>query len=167
MGIFNNGLVLLENADAQIDGDPSLVDWALFHGLGDMPSPETTRPIVPTVMDAQRLGLVCDGGLPYLRWVLSDGLNAVQLQQHGPPIEMLTRCFQRVAGMSCERIFDKGFLDLVVEGKRHPFDQVQLNSFGYSNHLKTDPGEKSSLLLCGDRMCGRGGNGPRQAGAIR
>ena len=102
-------------------------------------------------MDAQRLGLVCDGGLPYLRWVLSDGLNAVQLQQHGPPIEMLS-CFQRVAGMCCERIFDKGFLDLLVNGERHPFDQVQLNSFGYQNHRKAAPGEKSSLLLCGDRM---------------
>ena len=151
MGCLNNGLVLLENADQEVDGDPALVDYDLFHGLVNLPSPETTRPAVNVKMDEGRLGLVCDGGLPYLRWVLSDGLNAVQLQQNGPPIEMLT-CFQRVAGMSCERIFDGGFLDLTVDGRRHHFDQVHLYSFGYENHSKTNPEEKSSLLMCGDRM---------------
>ena len=148
---LNNGLVLLENADRQIVGDPTLVDYDLFHGLKNLPSPETTRPAVTVVMDKNRQGLDCDGGLPYLRWVLSDGLNAVRLQQDGPPIEMLT-CFQRVAGMSCEKIFAEGFLDLLMDGHRHRFDQVHVHSFGYDNHSKANPDEKSSLLMCGDRM---------------
>ena len=151
MCTLNNCLVLLENADRQIVGDPALVDYDLFHGLKDLPSPETTRPVAHVTMDKSRQGLDCDGGLPYLRWVLSDGLNAVQLQQNGPPIEMLT-CFQRVAGMSCEKIFDEGFLDLVADGRRHRFDQVHLHSFGYENHSKANPDEKSSLLMWGDRM---------------
>ena len=151
MCTLNNCLVLLENADRQVVGDPALVDYDLFHGLKNLPSPETTRPVVNVTMDKNRQGLDCDGGLPYLRWVLSDGLNAVQLQQNGPPIEMLT-CFQRVAGMSCEKIFDEGFLDLVVDGRRHRFDQVHLHSFGYENHSKANPDEKSSLLMYGDRM---------------
>ena len=151
MCTLNNCLVLLENADRQVVGDPALVDYDLFHGLKNLPSPETTRPAVNVKMDEHRLGLDCDGGLPYLRWVLSDGLNAVQLHQQGPPIEMLT-CFHRVAGMSCEKIFDGGFLDLLADGHRHRFDQVHVHSFGYENHNKSNPGERSSLLMCGDRM---------------
>ena len=141
MCTLNNCLVLLENADRQVVGDPAMVDYDLFHGLKDLPSPETTRPKVNVSMDKNRQGLDCDGGLPYLRWVLSDGLNAVQLHQNGPPIEMLT-CFQRVAGMCAERIFDGGFLDLLVDGRRHRFDQVHLHSFGYENHSKRNPRRK-------------------------
>lgn len=95
--------------------------------------------------------LICDGGLPHHRWVLSDGLNAVRLQQEGPPIEMLS-AFQRTAGMSSERLFDHGFLDARVAGRRHPFDQVRLTHYGYENHLAADPTERSRLLLCGDRL---------------
>ncbi len=148
---LNNCLVLLENADEVIEGDPSLVDYARFRGLQDLPSPETTRCVVPLHMDEERLGLVCDGGVPYVRWVLSDGLNAVQLHEEGLAVEMLT-CFQRVAGMSCERIFDGGFLDMRVNGERHRFDQVHLRPYGYENHSKTDPQEQPSLLMFGDRM---------------
>ena len=151
LGSLNNCLVLLENADAQIDGDPALVDWGLFRGLSEETSPELTRPQIPVIMDEQRLGIVCDGGLPYLYWVLSDGLNAVQLQQNGPPLRTLT-AFQRVAGMSCERIFDGDFLDLRVDGRRHEFDQVHLGQYGYDNHHAAEPEERSSLLLSGDRM---------------
>ncbi|HEY3397625.1 MAG TPA: hypothetical protein VGM19_08205 [Armatimonadota bacterium] len=151
MGTLNNALVLLENADAEIEGDPAMVDWTLFHGLDDAVSPELTRPPVGVSLDKQRLGVTCDGGLPNLRWVLSDGLNAVVLHQTGAPITMLT-AFQRVAGMSCERLFDGEFLDLRVEGQRHSFDQVHLGQFGYENHSKADPQEKSSLLLWNDRM---------------
>ena len=151
MCTLNNCLVLLENADRQVVGDPAMVDYDLFHGLKNLPSPETTRPAVNVAMDSSRQGLDCDGGLPYLRWVLSDGLNAVQLQENGPPIEMLT-CFQRVAGMCAERILDGGFLDLNVDGRRHHFDQVHLHSFGYENYNKRNPREKSGLLMYGDRM---------------
>ena len=151
MATLNNCLVLLENADRQIVGDPALVDYDLFHGLKDLPSLETTRPKVHVTMDENRQGLDCDGALPYLRWVLSDRLNAVRLRQSGRPIEMLT-CFQRVAGMCAETIFDGGFLDLLVDGRRHRFDQVHLHSFGYENHNAQNPHERSSLVLCGDRM---------------
>lgn len=151
MGSLNNCLTLLEDADGQIEGELAMVDYSLFHGLSEEISPELTRPQIPVTMDEQRLGITCDGGLPYLYWVLSDGLNAVRLQQVGPPLEMLT-AFQRVAGMSCEVIFDGGFVDLRVDGERHEFDQVHLGQFGYENHRKADPEEKSSLLLSGDRM---------------
>lgn len=145
---INNIAVLFD--DPEVEGDPSLVDYQLFNHIPTDSSPESIWQ-VPIRVDAEGYGLVCDGKLPYPRWVLSDGLNAVRLQQSGPPIEMLT-AFQRVAGMSQERIFDKGFLDLLVDGRRHEFDQIHLTPFGYENRSKADPQEASSLLLYRDRM---------------
>lgn len=148
---LNNCAVLFDAHEGEYTGDPGLIYYEHFRGHRLDQSPEQDRPTHPIHQAADGLGLVCDGGLPHRRWVLSEGLNAVRLQQEGPVIEMLT-AFQRTAGMSSERIFDGGFLDARVQGRRHRFDQVRLTHYGYHNHLAADPGECSSLLMHRDRL---------------
>ena len=148
---LNNCAVLFDAPDGPFDGDPTLVYYEQFHRHATDVSPERDRPQVVCELSPEGLGLRCRGGLPHQRWVLSDGLNAVRLQQVGPTLEMLS-AFQRTAGMSSERLFDHGFLDARVADRRHAFDQVTLTPYGYDNHRADDPQERSSGLLCDDRM---------------
>ena len=148
---LNNCAVLFDATEAEYAGDADLIYYERFRGHRLDQSPEQGRPTHPVYLAPDGLGLVCDGGLPHQRWVLSEGLNAVRLQQEGPMIEMLT-AFQRTAGMSSERIFDGGFLDARVGDGRHAFDQVHLTHYGYENHLKADPSERSGLLMHRDRL---------------
>ncbi len=149
---LNNCAVLFDlTGMEELDGDPAMLSYERFHNLPVSETPEASQSPIAIHASEDGSGLTCEGGLPNGRWVLSDGLNAVRIQQDGPTVELLS-AFQRTAGMSAERLFDGGFLDARVDGGRHEFDQVKLTSFSYENRSKSDIQARSSILLVQDRI---------------
>ena len=65
--------MLFDAREDEYAGDPDLIYYERFRGHALHPTPESTRPEVPVRADEEGVALVCDGGLPHLRWVLSDG----------------------------------------------------------------------------------------------
>jgi hypothetical protein len=67
--------VLFDASEEEYAGDPDLIYYERFRGHALHQTPESTRPEVSVRADEEGVALVCDGGLPHLRWVLRDGLK--------------------------------------------------------------------------------------------